>query len=128
MLLRKWCTGRNKSDALDHSVWIGRCLSVPECIESVLNVCLPILTNIEDWNKRDTEQQLALCYAMLAAATSSQIQSRTQAGEMCSLLVSHILREQELSAQHHQLLSQVWNSVGKKLPLHSCISSFCSSQ
>ncbi|XP_034255880.1 uncharacterized protein LOC117653936 isoform X2 [Thrips palmi] len=115
-LLRQWCTGRYKSDALDHTTWIGRSLSAPECVESLLAVCAPILTNIEDWNKRDAEQQLALCYAMLSAATNSEIQSRLQAGEMCLLLVSHILREKDLTTAHHRFLAQVWNSVGE-LPI-----------
>lgn len=116
LLLKKWCTGSNKCDVLDHSAWIGRSLNVPECIETALAVCDPLLTNIEDWNKRDLEQQLALCYAMLAAATNLQIQSRPQAGETCSMLVSHILKEKDLTTAHHRILSEIWNSVGE-LPI-----------
>lgn len=111
--LRKWCTGNNKSHDLAHSTWIGRPLSVRDCIESVLSVCIPILRNAEDWAKRDVEQQMALCYAILGAATSSPAPLHPEAGDICSLLVERILGLKELDFQHHRFLAQVWNSVGK---------------
>ncbi|KAJ1525316.1 hypothetical protein ONE63_010138 [Megalurothrips usitatus] len=116
-LVRKWCTGKNKSSALCHTAWVGRSITVEQCVDSVLSSCIPIIEDESDWNMRDTEQQLALSYAVLGAATNLSSPLHVLAGEKCALLVNRILKEKSLQPCHHKFLAQIWSSVGE-LPIN----------
>lgn len=58
------------------------------------------------------EQQLALCYAILGAATNSSSRLRMEAGEMCAVLLKRIVNQNSLEPPHHRFLAQLWDSVG----------------
>lgn len=112
-LLKKWCTGQNKSQLLTHSAWVGRTLTMEECVSSVISVCIPIFKDEDDWNKRDQEQQLAFAYAILGAALNSPTPLHPDAGEICQLIVDRIFKLQEIDNLHHRFLSHIWNSTGE---------------
>ncbi|KAK3918814.1 Peptidyl-tRNA hydrolase [Frankliniella fusca] len=112
-LIKKWCTGQNKSQLLTHAVWVGRALTIEECVSSAISVCVQIFKDEDDWNNRDQEQQLAFSYAMLGAALNSPAPLHPDAGEMCHLIVDRMLKLREINIHHHRFLAQIWNSVGE---------------